>query len=168
MKEEMMHPNYIPNPRPIDGDPKHLDSVSSMLLPQHRALIEGSAITYEVAAARGYWSATSADQLRALGFADAQCRPPALVIPVRNVYAEIETYQIRPDSPRIRNGKPVKYETVAGSHMVIDVPRSAHPHLGNPAIPPWITESVRKADSAVSHGLCCIALLGVWNWRGTN
>ena len=26
----------------------------------------------------------------------------------------------------------------------------------------------RKADAAVSIGLCCIAVLGVWNWRGTS
>lgn len=27
---------------------------------------------------------------------------------------------------------------------------------------------MKKADAAVSKGLCCIALLGVWNWRGEN
>ena len=31
-----------------------------------------------------------------------------------------------------------------------------------------VTEGMRKADAAASRGLCCIALLGVWNWRGTN
>jgi hypothetical protein len=40
--------------------------------------------------------------------------------------------------------------------------------LGDPREPLWITEGVRKADSAVSHGLTCIDLLGVWNWRGSN
>jgi hypothetical protein len=32
----------------------------------------------------------------------------------------------------------------------------------------FITEGARKADAAAARGLCCIALLGVWNWRGTN
>ena len=27
---------------------------------------------------------------------------------------------------------------------------------------------MRKADALVSIGLCCVALLGVWNFRGTN
>ena len=26
----------------------------------------------------------------------------------------------------------------------------------------------RKVDAAVSHGLCCIGVPGVWGWRGTN
>jgi Domain of unknown function (DUF3854) len=137
-------------------------------LPQHRALIEASAIGPDVAAARGYWSAIRSDQLRELGFAPYQCRVPALVNPVWNVHGEIATYQSRPDSPRIRKGKPIKYETIAGARMVLDVPPATRPHLGNPAIPLWITEGIRKADSGVSRGLAIIALLGVWNWRGTN
>src|SRR5439155_22401375 len=32
----------------------------------------------------------------------------------------------------------------------------------------FITEGARKADAAASHKRCCIALLGVWSWRGTN
>src|SRR5260370_33460840 len=52
--------------------------------------------------------------------------------------------------------------------MVIDVPPMVRPKLGNSAVPLFVTEGARKADSAVSKDLCCIALLGVWNWRGTN
>jgi hypothetical protein len=64
----------------------------------------------------------------------------------------------------------------AGSHMLLDV----HPRLSrqrdrgkgsliaDPSVPLLITEGIPKADAAVSMGLCCIALLGVWNWRGTN
>ena len=35
-------------------------------------------------------------------------------------------------------------------------------------MPLFITEGARKADAAVSQGACCVALLGVWNFRGTN
>ncbi len=42
-------------------------------------------------------------------------------------------------------------------------PRAVHPKL-----PLFITEGVKKGDSLVSHGVCAIALLGVWNFRGTN
>src|SRR5262249_26884983 len=38
----------------------------------------------------------------------------------------------------------------------------------DPKRPLFITEGGRKADSAVSLGLCCVAILGVWNWRATN
>jgi hypothetical protein len=52
--------------------------------------------------------------------------------------------------------------------MVLDVPPRARIWLGDPTRPLFITEGVRKADAAVSRDLCCIALLGVWNWRGRN
>jgi len=52
--------------------------------------------------------------------------------------------------------------------MVVDVPPPARSWLGDPQRPLFITEGVRKADAAVSRGLCCSALLGVWNWRGSN
>jgi hypothetical protein len=50
----------------------------------------------------------------------------------------------------------------------IDVPPGVGPMLGDPGVPLWITEGVKKADWAALHGLCCVALPGVWSWRGTN
>jgi hypothetical protein len=32
----------------------------------------------------------------------------------------------------------------------------------------FVTEGVKKADALASQGCCAVALLGVWNWRGTN
>jgi len=142
--------------------------METTLLIQHRNLIEGSCIAPEVAAARGYRSVATKADARRLGFGDAQCNVPALLIPVWGVNGEIATYQLRPDTPRVKDGKPLKYETPAGSHMALDVPRGIHAMLGDPAIPLIITEGARKADSAVSQGLCCVSLLGVWNWRGRN
>jgi hypothetical protein len=52
--------------------------------------------------------------------------------------------------------------------MALDVPPFTHPQLCDPAIPLWVTEGARKVDSLVSAGLCGIALLGVWSWRGRN
>jgi hypothetical protein len=49
---------------------------------------------------------------------------------------------------------------------VLDVPVRVRAQLGNPAEPLWITEGSRKADSAVSADLCCIAVMGVWSWKG--
>jgi hypothetical protein len=138
------------------------------LLPHHQQLIEASGVSAEFAHARGYRSATTKAELRRFGFSSAQCRVPALLVPVWSVHGEIATYQARPDEPRIVKGKPLKYETPKGSAMVIDVPPTVRDRLADPAVPLLITEGVRKADSAVSHGLMCLALLGVWNWRGTN
>ena len=51
---------------------------------------------------------------------------------------------------------------------MLDVPPRVRGQLGDPAVPLWITEGARKADAAVSSGLCCIALSGVDGWQGTN
>jgi hypothetical protein len=138
------------------------------LLPQHAKLIEESGIVPEVVAARGYRSVIARAELRRLGFGDAQCRVPALLIPIFGVAGEIAGYQIRADDPRIVSGKPLKYETPRGMRMALDVPPGARLSLGDPKTPLFITEGARKADAAVSQGLCCIGLLGVWSWRGTN
>jgi Domain of unknown function (DUF3854) len=149
-------------------------SSARYLAPQHAKLIEDSKVSPDVAAARGYFTATTKVELRNLGFAEYQRIVPAMVVPVYGVTGEIVNYQIRPDIPRIppsrdgRKRKPLKYETVAGSRICLDVPPSVRHQLKDPAIPLYVTEGPRKADSAVSHGLCCVSILGVWNWRGTN
>jgi hypothetical protein len=130
--------------------------------------VADSAIAPEVAEARGYRSVETKADLEHLGFSRAQRQKPALLIPIWDTRGEIATYQSRPNTPRIRNGKAVKYETPSGTRMVIDVPPSARPNLTDPTTSLFVTEGVRKADAAVSRGLCCIDVLGVWNWRGTN
>lgn len=128
-----------------------------------------SAITPQVANARGYRSVTKKAELGRFGFSDYQRRTPTLLLPVWNVYGEIATYQIRPDDPRIgRDGEAVKYESPGGARMVLDVPPAIREMLKDPSKPLYITEGLRKADAAVSIGLCCVAVLGVYGWRGTN
>jgi len=138
------------------------------LAPHHAALIRDSAITPEVAAARGYRTVTVRAELRRLGFSEAQARVPALLVPVWTVRGDVGLYQLRPDRPRIVRGKALKYETPRGARMMLDVPPLARAMLADPRVPAFITEGARKDDAAVSAGLCCVALLGVWNWRGSN
>jgi hypothetical protein len=139
-----------------------------MLSLQHQALITASAIRPEVAEVRGYRTVAVKAELESLGFSRSQRPVPALVIPIYGVGGGIANYMIRPDDPRIQKGKALKYEFPAGSQMTLDVHPSIREQLGDPAIPLWITEGIRKADAAISIGLCCVAVLGVWNWRGTN
>jgi len=143
--------------------------VRPTLLPHHAKLITASGISEAVATARGYKSATTKAELARLGFGKSQQIIPSLLIPIFDMRGETALYQSRPDAPR-RNtsGKPVKYETPTGAKMAIDVHPSIRERLSDPNVPLFITEGIRKADSAISHGLCCIALLGVWNWRGSN
>ena len=139
----------------------------------HARLIQDSAISWDVEFERGYFSTDVKALLGNLGFTKTQQQVPALVIPIYSVIdGKIANYQIRPDYPRIdrRKGKPVKYETIQNSRMCLDV----HPRvysagsLKAPDVPLFITEGIRKGDAAVSHELCSINLIGVWNFRGTN
>lgn len=139
------------------------------LFPQHAALLEASAISPEVARERGYVSVDTKSRLEGAGFSPYQRRVPGLLIPVHDAACAVALYQYRPDEPRrTKKNAVVKYETPGGSRMVLDVPPRERERIGNPSVPLWITEGSRKADAAVSAGLCCIALLGVTAFRGTN
>lgn len=137
---------------------------------EHARLLADSGISPEVAAARQYRSADTKSHLKSLGFKSSQQRVPGLLLPVWSaVRHEIANWQLRSDLPRVdARGRAIKYETVADRSMVLD----AHPHIwdqvGDPSVPLFITEGIRKADAAISAGVCCVALLGVWNWRGRN
>jgi Protein of unknown function (DUF3631)/Domain of unknown function (DUF3854) len=136
----------------------------SRLADHHRKLLSDSAISDEVAAARGCFTATKAIELRRLGFSTVQAIVPSLVIPIRGLDGDIVSYQARPDQPRIVDGKPCKYESPAGSVPVLDVPVGARDLVRVPPAPIWITEGARKTDAAVTAGLACVSLPGVWSW----
>ncbi len=139
------------------------------LLPHHRRmLLEGSAIAPEVVEARGYRTVRKKAELERLGFGRNQRHVPGLLIPIHGPAGDVVLHQYRPDEPRINKGKPVKYETPTGSKMVLDVPPFCSSLLGDPSIPLFVTEGIKKGDALASRGLCVVALLGVWNWRGTN
>ena len=135
----------------------------------HReTLAVGSGIAPEVIEGRGYRTVERKVELKDLGFAQSQQNVPALLIPVLGVDGGVVGYQARPDQPRIKDGKALKYETIAGMRMRLDVHPAARSMIGDPNIPLFITEGIKKADALVSRGACAIALLGVWNFRGTN
>lgn len=155
---------------PGTHDAESTDPGSETSLAEHhrKTLIDGSGISEDVVRARGYFTATRKEELEEVGFGKSQRIVPTLVIPIHDVHGEIALHVHRPDRPRTLHGKSRKYEFPAKTPMVIDVPPGARAALGDPRVPLLITEGSKKADSAVSRGLCCIALLGVWNWRGTN
>ncbi|GAA4951928.1 hypothetical protein GCM10023224_40740 [Streptomonospora halophila] len=145
----------------------------------HRAMLADSGLTPEVIDARGYWTATAPKDLRGIEiggeavFSRRQTGSellPSLVVPMWSVDGDVALYQHRPDTPRTdsRSGKTIKYETPSGARMILDVPPTVREHIGNPAVDLWVTEGAKKADSAAVLGVPCIALAGVWNFRGTN
>jgi Protein of unknown function (DUF3631)/Domain of unknown function (DUF3854) len=139
------------------------------LFPQHAALLEGSAISPEVARERGYVSVDTKKRLEDLGFERYQRSIPGLLIPQRRADGSVWGYQYRPDQPRVtKAGTVIKYETPKDQRNSIDVPAGVKEAMGDPAVPLWVTEGSRKADAAVSAGLACVSLNGVYGWRGRN
>lgn len=142
------------------------------LTPQHHSLLcDASAITPALIAQRGYTSLDHPEDVQGLGFSKAQARTaPVLAIPLWDVHGVQNAWQIRPDSPRqMQDGTIFKYETIKGGRVQLDIHPSVQPLLGDPHIPLWITEGVRKGDALVSAGACAMALTGgVWGFKGSN
>ena len=146
----------------------------------HYEMLRASAISDDVIKERGYKTITNAADLRALGFASSQERVPGLLLPLHTTDGQTPLYVYRPDNPRVIEDKKhrekggafqqkiIKYEMPKGEKMRLDVPPRCRARLGDPSIPLWITEGQKKADALASQGLCAIALLGVWNFIGTN
>lgn len=140
----------------------------------HLDSLRKSAISDKIIAERGYRTVTCQSDLVALGFSDRQAliakNGHVLVIPLHGVDGGICSYIARPDCPRIdpKSGKARKYEFPRKSRQILDVPPGCRDKISDPSIPLFITEGAKKADAAVSAGLVCIDLSGVWNWRGTN
>jgi len=143
------------------------------LLPQHKEMLAASAISpeHEVAKARGYRSMASRhdfEELEALGFSKQQCRLPGLLIPLYNVHGEADGYQYRPDDPRLKTGKPIKYESPRGQRNILDINPLSRQKLRQSKEVIFITEGAKKADALATIGLTAINLSGVYGWRGKN
>ncbi|HZK37200.1 MAG TPA: DUF3854 domain-containing protein [Aeromicrobium sp.] len=138
------------------------------LFPQHAQMLAESGITPEHARARGYVTVDTKVRLERLGITPPGRNVPGLLVPSLRVDGSCWGYQYRADHPRIRSGKTVKYETPTSQRNGLDVPPGVGPALADPTVPLWVTEGCKKADAAALAGLACVALPGVWSWRGTN
>ena len=139
------------------------------LLNEHLDQLKASAISLDVIRERGYKSVLGKTALREAGFGKAQQRVPGILIPLHSVDGSSISPQYRPDYPRLNTkGKPIKYENPVGSAIRLDVPPRCRPMLGDPSIPIFFTEGVKKADALASQGACAVALNGIYGFRGKN
>lgn len=145
-----------------------MSAYSISLHPHHAEALAASGVTPDHASKRGYVSVDTKVRLGQVGITPAGRRVPGLLVPQLRADGSTWGYQYRPDSPRDRGGKPVKYETPVNQRNGIDVPPGVGPMLDDPAIPLWVTEGVKKADAVALAGLCIVALPGVWSWIGKN
>jgi hypothetical protein len=148
-----------------------------MISGEHLEMLAASGISAEHARRRGYESIENGRYLANLGtnpngdriaITRAGRSTPGLLIPLLRPDRSTWGYQYRPDVPRTCDGKPVKYETPSRQRAGLDVPPGVAADLGDPSVPLWITEGAKKAHAGAINGLCIVALVGVWNWRGSN
>lgn len=139
--------------------------------PAHkREVRKDSGVAKDVATARGYRTLTEPRQLVAEGYKAAIALQvvPGLLIPLFNPAGIKVGTTFKPDQPRVdkrkQGGKPVKYEKPTGSRNIVDCHPSLTETVQDVDVDLWITEGTKKADAAVSRGLCCVALSGVDNW----
>ncbi len=144
---------------------------SMRLHPNHyRELREGSGISDEVIQARGAYTETDPEKLKALNFADYQALVPALVYPLHTLNGHAPVCAIKPDHPRQERKpdgriKQIKYEYPAGAYNRLDVPPACCSLVLDVSKPLIFVEGWKKGDAAASKGLAVAALGGVWNWR---
>jgi hypothetical protein len=145
------------------------------LLPHHwQQLTEGSGISPEVITEHGYRSVAGPEDiplLKQYGFTRVQWsrQTPGLLLPVWTADGRNGLMVYRPDTPRLRkDGKPIKYEFPKNAGVRLDCPPRCRPLLPNPNMSLWLTEGQKKGDALATHGVCAIALLGVWNFKGKN
>lgn len=141
----------------------------------HLRELEASCITDQVIAERGYRTLEDTEESRALlkelripewAWKDAAAWP-GLLIPLYRATGEVVSHQFKPAVPQEGpGGKPMKYASPRGDTNHIDVPPAIRAKLRDMAEPLWMTEGVKKADCMASRATACLALTGVWNWRG--
>jgi hypothetical protein len=148
----------------------------------HAMLTQGSGLSEAVIAARGYRTSTGYSELKSLGIAlPRSADAHGLLLPLHTVEGKpgawfdvkadrtVPLTIYRPDTPLVTDdGSILKYLYPKGVGMRIDCSPLCQPSLDDPAVPLWITEGQRKGDALVTHDACALALLGVWNFRGTN
>ena len=117
-----------------------------MISPDHLAMLAASGITPEHAMARGCETITVRRRLEELGFVKAACRcVPGLLIPMLRADGSTWGHQYRPDIPRWRGDRQVKYETPYQQRNGLDIPPGMEDLIGDPSVPLWVTEGVKKA-----------------------
>jgi hypothetical protein len=86
-----------------------------------------------------------------------------LIFPYRNLAGEVNCFaRVKPCFPRIRDGKPVKYEQPKGSTPRAYYPVASLHKLRDGESPIYITEGEKKSLSLSQLGIAAVGIGGVW------
>ena len=137
----------------------------------HLAMLAASGITPEHAAERGYETDHRQAPARRDGASRTAARGlvPGLLVPLLRADGSTWGYQYRPDESAVCATAGRSSTRHRGSSATASTYRPAsgrcsatrRSRCGSPRVS-------KKADCGALHGLCVVALSGVWNWLGTN
>jgi Domain of unknown function (DUF3854) len=163
-----------PSDTPDKGSSDPAPVAPPNLLAQHLDDLRRSGLSDEYIAACGFRSATNQAKIarslrwkrpmKGAGFG------PCLAIPFVNPDGKPNGYwRFKPDKPRIKNEKPVKYESPLSNGDPAFGNRAFFPPgtrrvLADAAIPLILTEGEKKSAKADQEGFPTIGLVGVWGW----
>lgn len=137
------------------------------ILAHHARHLADSGLDVAFCESAGIYSETNVSRIRSLiGCAEPTAKKlgPVIVFPFYDLDGRNGYCQLRPDNPRQRDGKPLKYESPKGRSSEIYIPPSVRDYLnGNGEL--LITEGAKKALKSVRDGFPTIALPGVWNFK---
>ena len=140
----------------------------------YQEIVEGSRVDPRYL--EGVFSTVTATEALALGFSKLQARD-GLLITMTSPEGEVH-FQIKPDNPRKKPNKNgttsidaerIKYETRSRHDVHIDLPAPTRAYIADCAASGTrpevlVTEGIKKVYSAITAGVPCIGLTGVWNW----
>lgn len=140
------------------------------MTPEHLAHLRTSGLSDETIALAGLYSLRSPGAVaEALGYKAWRHGGGAIAFPiVRPGRADPELVRVRPDQPRIRKSKPVKYDQRRGTGVVVFYPpRTRAGRLADNSVCVW-TEGEKKALALDQLGYCAIGLTGVHGAHDTD
>lgn len=145
--------------------------IENLTLDHYRRLSVVSGLSDEIIRVRGYRSIAATPEAKsdymARGFRSIASALPGIEIPVWTVRGPTAKVIFRADTPIGLEGHKLRYLTPPNTGIEVDVHPALHERItGSETL--IITEGTIKADSAVSRGLVCVSLPGVWAWRGSN
>ena len=167
--ELLLHDDdYDPGCPPGNGEltvPAAVDpaDASQPLRAEHLAEFRASGISGEIIAKAGIRS-VSADEANRMLNRDGQGEFPGdgWAIPFDDPESPPCYWRVKPDEPRKRDDHTIKYESPRGSSNRAYFPPGFDNSRGMQIV---ITEGEKKALCAISRGMNCMGLTGVWNWQ---
>jgi len=94
------------------------------------------------------------------------CCSGGLVFPYRSLDGKVNCFaRVRPLSPRIRDGEPIKYEHPLGETARAYFPAASLTKLRDGTSPVYVTEGEKKALALSQLGMAAVGIGGVYCWK---